>query len=134
MNEIEIKKLKTLVLQSEDLREPFYYFSSLVKADKVYTMEGHAAIDDDRPESLAIIKVIKDKIKNHLDIILSELVSKFYEIPEYHFIHGGSCGTDKKIFVPTTVFYFSDIHTGVFATVPKPEQVELFRFTFDDGI
>src|SRR5215467_673923 len=113
----QLDKLKRLVLQAKDLNEPFNYFFDLIEDKKITNIKGHQVIEnlDGHGELLMILDVIKDQLLKHLGLNIKPFMPLFFEIPEYHFIHGAcSC---KELFIPITAIYFSDVKTGMFAAV-----------------
>lgn len=128
MNEIE--RLKRCVVQSKELSEPLDYFFDLTDANVFSKIKSHRPIKNinEKTEMLQVIQLIQKVVNERLGKSIKQLTPIFHEIPEHYFIHGVCISVD--LIVPLAVIYFSDIKTGIFATVGS--QTDIMRFSLID--
>lgn len=126
MNEIE--DLKRYVVQSKELSEPFNYFFDLIdRTDTFSNIKSHRILENihQHTELMAVVQIVNKITNERLGKSLKQLTPIFHEIPESYFFHGVCLSVD--LVVPLTVIYFSDVQTGLFATVGS--QTDMIRFS-----
>jgi hypothetical protein len=122
-----IEQLKRYVVQSKELNEPFNYFFDLTDTDAFSKIKSHRAVEqiNQHTELMAVVQLVQKETNERLGRTIKQFIPIFHEIPEHHFFHGACLSVD--LVMPLAVIYFSDVKTGLFATIGK--QTDMMRFS-----